>query len=204
MALGYIFHHESVLGKQFFRKPRDFLSVLQRTGRVIGDHEFAGLLRRQQGDVGDILGDILCQRRYLRRRRGEVAVFAQHESVVLDHRPATRCRHQDGVEAALAGLLEPDRDVGARARQRVVIASEVMGQCAAAPFVPDQHDLDAVTRQKVDGGLIDARRQHLLGAALQQRDPPAPFPTSGKNASAGGSRRRQAAGRKSQHRLDST
>ena len=27
--------------------------------------------------------------------------------------------------------------------------------------------LDAVARQQVDGGLIDARRQHLLGAALQ-------------------------------------
>ena len=26
----------------------------------------------------------------------------------------------------------------------------------------------------IDGGLVDARRQHLLGAALQQRDPPAP------------------------------
>src|ERR1700676_1725231 len=32
MALGYIFHHESVLGKQFFRGLGDFLSVLQRTG----------------------------------------------------------------------------------------------------------------------------------------------------------------------------
>jgi hypothetical protein len=50
----------------------------------------------------------------------------------------------------------------------------MVGQRAAALLVLDQHDLDAVTRQKIDGGLIDARRQHLLGAALQQRDPPAP------------------------------
>ena len=70
---------------------------------------------------------------------------------------------------------EPDGDVGARARQRIVVAAEVMGQRAAALLVLDQHDLDAVTRQQVDGGLIDARRQHLLGAALQQRDPSAPL-----------------------------
>ena len=104
----------------------------------------------------------------------EVAVLAQHETIVLDDGPAARCRHQDGIEAVPLGLLEPDGDVGARARQCVAVASEVMGQRAAALLVLDQHDLDAVTRQEIDGGLIDARRQDLLGAALQQRDASAP------------------------------
>ena len=43
-----------------------------------------------------------------------------------------------------------------------------------------------------NGGLVDARRQHLLGAALQQGDPPASFALGRKNASASRSRRRQA------------
>ena len=99
--------------------------------------------------------------------------------------------HQDGVEAAALGLPQPDADVGAGPRQRVAVAAEMMGQRAAALLVLDQHDLDAVAGQQVDGGLVDARRQHLLGAALQQRDPAAPRADGRKNAAAGGSRRRQ-------------
>ncbi len=134
---------------------------------------------------------------------GEIAVLAQHEAVVLDHRAAARRRHQDGIETAPFGLLEPDGDVGAGARQRIAVASEMMGQRAAALLVLDQHHLDAVPRQQIDGGLIDARRQHLLGAALQQRDPSAPLAVGRKNAAAGRPRRRQAARRQRQHRLDS-
>ncbi len=171
---------------------------------MIGDDEIAMLLRWKQVESADILGDILGQRRNPSGRTSEIAVFAQHETIVLDHRSATRCRDQDGVEAASLGLRQPDTDVGARARQRVAVVSEVMGQRAAALLVLDQHDLDAVTRQEVDGGLIDARRQHLLGAALQQGDPPAPFALGCKNAPAGRSRRRQAARRERQYRLDST
>ena len=59
---------------------------------------------------------------------------------------------------------------------------EVMGQRAATLLVPDQHDLDAMARQQVDGGLVDARRQHLLGAALQQRDAAAPLAGGRENA----------------------
>ena len=94
MALGYIFHHESVLGKQFFRKLRDFLSVLQRTGRVIGNQRSSPptCCRWLQIDAGEIFGDVLCQRRYLRGGPCEFAILAQHETVVLDHRAATRCR----------------------------------------------------------------------------------------------------------------
>src|SRR6266852_8049944 len=44
MSLWYIFHHESALGKQFFRGLCDFLSMLQRTGRVISDDKAAILL----------------------------------------------------------------------------------------------------------------------------------------------------------------
>ena len=131
-------------------------------------------LRWIEIDAAEIFGDVLCQRGYLRGGACKIAVLAQHETVVLDDRAAARRRHQDGIEAALFRLPMPHRDVGAGARQRVVVPSEVMGQRAAALLVLDQHHLDAVARQEIDGGLVDARRQHLLGAALQQRDPAAP------------------------------
>src|SRR5258708_12201993 len=44
MALGYIFHHESALGKQFFRKLCDFLSVLQPTSPPIANNHITPLL----------------------------------------------------------------------------------------------------------------------------------------------------------------
>ena len=140
------------------------------------------LLRWLQFDAADILGDVLCQRGNRGGGAGEIAVLAQHEAIVLDDRAATRRRHQDGIETVPLGLLEPDADVGAGARQRVAVASEMMGQRAATLLVLDQHDLDAVTRQQIDGGLIDARRQHLLGAALQQRDASAPLADGRENA----------------------
>ena len=120
-----------------------------------------------QFDVANILGDILGQRRDPGRRLREIAILAQHVTIVLDHRPAAGRGHQDGVETAALDFRGPGRDVGARARQCVAITAEVMRQRAATLLILDQHDLDAVARQQVDGGLIDARRQHLLGTALQ-------------------------------------
>ena len=61
MTLRYIFHHESILGKQIFRKLRDFLAVLKRTGGVIGNDEIAAAPRRRQIEARDILGDVLGQ-----------------------------------------------------------------------------------------------------------------------------------------------
>ena len=168
MALRHIFHHESVFGKQFFRSLRDFLSVLQRTRRVIRDHDVARLLRWLQRNADDIFTDVHSQRRYFRGGHGEIAVFAQHVAIILDHRAATGCCHQDGIQAVLLGFFEPNCDVGPRPRQRVLVVSEVMGQRPAALFILYQHHLDAVARQQVDRGLIDPGRQHLLRTALQQ------------------------------------
>ena len=161
------------------------------------------LLRWLQFDAAEILRDILGQRGNPRGSGREVAVLTQHEAIILDHRSATGCRHQDGVEAISFGLLQPDGDIGARPRQCVVVASKVVGERAATLLVLDQHDLDAVARQEIDRGLIDARCQHLLGTALQQRDPSAPVTEGRKNASASRSRCRQAARCQSQHGLDS-
>ncbi|MGY4329723.1 hypothetical protein ACVWWG_004140 [Bradyrhizobium sp. LB7.2] len=77
-----------------------------------------------------------------------------------------------------------------------------MGQRAAALLVPDKDDLDAVAREEIDGGLVDARRQHLLGAALEQRDPATLLAERCEHTAGGGSRRRQPVRRQCQHRLE--
>ena len=181
----------------------DFLSMLQRTGGVIGDHDVA-VLRSTACSSRPARYSVMsfASARDPRGRASEIAVLAQHVAIVLDDGSAARRRHQDGVEPALFRPPPASRDVGARARQRVVVAPDVMGQRAAALLVLDQHDLDAVPGQHIDGGLVDARRQHLLGAALQQRDAPAPLARAAKHAAGRGSRRRQAPRRQRQHRLD--
>src|ERR1700677_2269622 len=184
VALGYIFHHESVLGKQFFRQLRDFLPVLKRTSRVISDDDVVAALCRREIEPANILGNILGERRNLGGAGGEIAVLTQHETKVLNDGAAARCRHQDGIEAAAIGLRKPGGYVGASEGRCCVLAAHMMGQCAATLLVFDQYDLDAVTGQQADGGLVDAWCQHLLRAPLQQRDPPAPLALSRKNASA--------------------
>src|SRR6476660_1228727 len=108
---------------------------------MIADREIAFLAGWSERDAAEILGDILCQRGYLRGALREFAILAQHETVVLDDRSAARRRDQDGVETTLFRLLFPHVDVAAGPRQRVAVLSEVMGQRAAALLAPDQHDL---------------------------------------------------------------
>ena len=123
--------------------------------------------------AGDVFGDVLGERGDLRRIGGKRRVLSQKIAVVLDHGAAAGRGHQDGVEPLAGRFLAPRRDIGASPRQCVLVVAEVMGQRAAALLVPDQDDLDAVAGEETDGGLVDARRQHLLGTALEQRDPAA-------------------------------
>ncbi|MFK4510541.1 hypothetical protein ABIF81_005719 [Bradyrhizobium daqingense] len=83
-----------------------------------------------------------------------------------------------------------------------MVVAEMMGQRAATLLVPDQDNLDAVPGEKADGGLVDARRQHLLGAALQQRDPAPPLAERREHAAGSGAPRGQPVRRQRQHRLD--
>ena len=94
----------------------------------------------------------------------------------------------DNTASNKCGVTLMNNQVGA-------VVAEVMGQRAAALLVPDKDNLDAVARQQIDGGLIDARRQHLLGAALQQRDAAALLAERCENAARQGARRRQPARR---------
>ena len=63
----------------------------------------------------------------------------------------------------------PGRDVGACARHGAVVLTHVVVQRAAAAGTSAHHHLDAEPGQQADGGFVDLRRQHLLGAAGQQR-----------------------------------
>ena len=65
---------------------------------------------------------------------------------------------------------------GPRQRHRPVVLAHVVGQRAAAAGALRDHDLDAQPGQQADGRLVDARRQHLLGAAGQQRHAALPRP----------------------------
>ena len=85
-------------------------------------------------------------------------------------------------------LVGPILAASTKARHRIpriAIPPEVVGERAATLLVPNQDDLDAVTRQKIDGGPVDARRQHLLRAALQQRHTAAPDALGPENLAAG-------------------
>ena len=62
------------------------------------------LLLRLQIDAATYSVMSLASAETLRGGGGEIAVLAQHETVVLDHRAAARRRHQDGVEAVAIGL----------------------------------------------------------------------------------------------------
>ncbi len=72
-------------------------------------------------------------------------------------------------------LRDPGVDVRPRKLQRIAVVAQVMGQRATALLAGDQHDLDAMARQQPRGRIVDGGRQHLLRAALQERDTPAPL-----------------------------
>ena len=70
----------------------DFLAMLQRTSRVIGDclarRDHRGFQRHARQHFGDVLG----QRRNARRPRRPFGIVLQHEAVVFYHRAAARGR----------------------------------------------------------------------------------------------------------------
>jgi hypothetical protein len=54
--------------------------------------------------------------------------------------------------------------------ERLGLAAHVMGQGAAAAHALGHHHLDPVAGQQPHRRLVDRGREHLLGAAAQQRD----------------------------------
>ena len=67
-------------------------------------------------------------------------------------------------------LGDPGVDVAPGEGVRLVVAAHVMDERAAAALALRRHDLDAVPGEQADGGVVDLRVQHRLGAAAQERD----------------------------------
>src|SRR5690606_30694220 len=98
-------------------------------------------------------------------------IEAQHEAVVLDRRAAAGCRDDDGVQPALLDLFEPDVDIAPRRLQRLLLASHMVDERAAADLAGRRYDLDAEAGEQTDRRLVDLWLQHRLGAAGKDRHP---------------------------------
>src|SRR6516164_6599764 len=98
MTLGYIFHYETHLGKQFFWFSPNFLTMLKRAGRMICRHNALMLATRRERKQSKILADVLGEERHPRGLLGVGLVGPQHEAIILDRRPAARGCDEDGIE----------------------------------------------------------------------------------------------------------
>ncbi len=92
----------------------------------------------------------------------------------------------------------PGVDIGARLRQRLVLAAHVMDQRAAAAGAVRQHHLDAVARQHADRRGVDLGRQHVVDAAGKERDA-AVAPARGRECLRRERAVRRTPGRQAQH-----
>ena len=176
MPFGHVLHGEARLAQELLRLEPDLLAVLHRAGRMIGDHQVGVAHRRLQADLGHQLGDVASDRADPGGLGGVGRVLAQHEPVVLDRGAAARGVDHHRIEAGALELAPPGVDVGPSGAQRRALLAHVMGERAAAAGPLGDDHLDAVPGEQTDGGLVDLRRQDLLGAAAEQRDARAPGP----------------------------
>ena len=65
MTVGHILHDEAEFAEQLLWLPRDALTVLQRTGRVIGDDKAGRFARRFKRQRSEIFSDVLRKARHL-------------------------------------------------------------------------------------------------------------------------------------------
>ena len=97
---------------------------------------------------------------------------AEHEAVILDRRAAARGVDDDRVEpAALRSRASRRRYWRAPARAPAPRWPRWWTSAPQQPLARGDDHLDAVPGQQPDRRLVDLGRQHLLGAAGQQRDP---------------------------------
>src|SRR4029077_2483366 len=104
MSFWYIFHDESHLAKQFFRRAYNFLTVLKRAGRMVGDHKARRGALGCEVDAAQILADVPGKPRHAERLLGVGAIGAQHITVILDGGAAARSGDKDGIEAVALHL----------------------------------------------------------------------------------------------------
>ena len=149
---------------------------------MIGDGELVRLARRFQRQGFEIFGDVFCQRRDPGRLLGIVRILAEHVAVILDRGAAARCRDDDGVEAVLLDLADPDVDIAAGEIVTVLRTPHMVHQRPATALAGHLRDGDAMTVEQADRRFVDAGIEHGLGAALEDRHAPAFFALRGEFA----------------------
>ena len=171
MSLRHVADFESGPRQQCLRLVQHPLAVLQRAGRMIGDHEVAVAHRRHQVERGQIFRHVFRRLGDPRRLFRIDMVVAQQKTVILHHRAAAGRGDQDRVDPFALDRTRPDVDVAPHKIERFALAAEMMGQRSAAALALRHHDFDAMAVEQSDRGLVDRRRQHLVDAARQDRDP---------------------------------
>src|SRR5215472_1917749 len=184
MPFRYLDRHESCRGEKRLGLGVEALTVLHRTGRVIGDtpvtregniRPFGKAKRRSD------LGNIASEQGDPRGLFGIGTIPAHHEAVVFYGRAATRSIDDDGIQPSGEPLSFPDLNVGASEGQRRRLPPEVMDESPAATLTDRRHDFAAMAGQQTNRRLVDFWSEHPLYAALQQGNPHAPCPFGRKD-----------------------
>ena len=177
MALQRLLHREAGLLQQLLGQGGDLLAMLQRAGAVIG-HGDAG-----RGPAGGI-AEFVQRLGNIHRHGGDACGgggfrrLAEHEAVILHRGAAARGIDHHRIQPRRI----PGQDIGPRCGHGGVMQAHMMGQRAAAAGGWRHHHLHPHAGEKADGGGVDFRVQHLLGAAGQQRHAAAPRALGGVEA----------------------
>ena len=102
--------------------------------------------------------------------------MAEHVAVILDRRAAARRGDEDGVEPLALDLVASRRRCWRARAGAPAPRGPCDGRCAPqqpSPF--GEHDLDAEAAEQPDRGDVDARVEHRLRAAGEERHAAAPL-----------------------------
>ena len=126
---------ETRLAEKLHRQIVNLLTMLERTCRVIGDRPaaFRGLLdNRFERQIGNHLGDVTCQSRYLPCNRTQFRIIADHMGVILDHGAATRRVGNNRLHIAALEFFTPGQKRGANCLMCRLALADMMGKSPAA------------------------------------------------------------------------
>src|SRR6516225_3851168 len=126
-------------------------------GRVSVRHDHEAELRDHLGDVASHGGNPS-------RLLGIDRILAQHKTVILYCRAATRGIDDDSVKSGTDALSFPRIDIGPREGECGCFLSEMMDECAAATAAACHHHVATMASEKADSRLVYLRRQDPLRA----------------------------------------
>ena len=201
MPLCRFLYRETRLHQQRLGFRRNLLPMLKRTGRMIRHRKPRRLPAWRIAKACQNFRNIGSQARHF---LGPIAprgfFLPEHEAVILERGAAAGRIHHNRIQPLTLNLSRPGSDIGARQAHGGIMMAHVMIERAAAALILRHHHLNPHPVEQPDRRLIDRRGQHLLRAAHQQANAPAPFALRGKHTRAFNRRRRwHLRGRQTQH-----